>query len=176
MSRISIRYAKALFSLAQDQKKLDKVADDLSDLKGLLGSSDDFNKFVLNPLISGNKKAEILKSLFSGKLDPLTLDFLYLLSNKKRVNVLDEILLKFDALLLKHRNQIVAELTSPLALDDKQLDLIKTNIETMTQKSVLLETKEDASLIGGFTVKIDDIVIDNSVRYQLFKLKEKLIS
>lgn len=176
MSRISIRYAKALFSLAQDQKKLDKVADDLSDLKGLLGSSDDFNKFVLNPLISGNKKAEILKSLFSGKLDPLTLDFLYLLSNKKRVNVLDEILLKFDALLLKHRNQIVAELTSPSALDDKQLDLIKTNIETMTQKSVLLETKEDASLIGGFTVKIDDIVIDNSVRYQLFKLKEKLIS
>lgn len=176
MSRISIRYAKALFSLAQDQKKLDKVADDLSDLKGLLGSSDDFNKFVINPLISGNKKAEILKSLFSGKLDPLTLDFLYLLSNKKRVNVLDEILLKFDALLLKHRNQIVAELTSPSALDGKQLDLIKTNIETMTKKSVLLETKEDASLIGGFTVKIDDIVIDNSVRYQLFKLKEKLIS
>ena len=77
---------------------------------------------------------------------------------------------------MKHRNQIVAELTSPSALDGKQLDLIKTNIETMTKKSVLLETKEDASLIGGFTVKIDDIVIDNSVRYQLFKLKEKLIS
>jgi len=44
----------------------------------------------------------------------------------------------------------------------------------MTQKSVLLETTEDESLIGGFTVKIEDIIIDNSVRYQLVKLKEKL--
>ena len=176
MSRISIRYAKALFSLAQDEKKLDKVANDLSELKKLLGGSVDFNTFVLNPLISGSKKAGILKALFSDKLDPLTMDFLYLLSNKKRVNLLDQILLRFEELLLKHRNQIVAKLTSPSSLDSKQLDAIKTNIEKMTQKSVLLETTEDASLIGGFTVKIEDIIIDNSVRYQLAKLKEKLIS
>jgi F-type H+-transporting ATPase subunit delta len=176
LSRISIRYAKALFSLAQDEKKLDIVANDLGELKRLIDTSADFNKFVLNPLIIGNKKAEILKSLFSGKLDPLTMNFLYLLSNKKRVDVLDQILLKFDELLLKQRNQVVAELSSTSVLDDKQLNLIKANIEEMTQKSVILETKEDASLIGGFTVKIEDVIIDNSVRYQLAKLKEKLIS
>ncbi len=176
MSRISIRYAKALFSLAQDEKKLDKVANDLGELKILLDTSSDFKTFVVNPLISGNKKAEVLKSLFSGKLDPLTMNFLYLLSSKKRVDVLDQILQKFDELLLKYRNQVVAELTSSLVLDDKQLDAIKTNIETMTQKTVLLETNEDNSLIGGFTVKIEDIIIDNSVRYQLAKLKEKLVS
>ncbi len=176
MSRISIRYAKALFSLAQDEKKLDTVANDLSELKILLDTSSDFKTFVVNPLISGNKKAEVLKSLFSGKLDPLTMNFLYLLSSKKRVDVLDQILQKFDELLLKYRNQVVAELTSSSVLDDKQLDAIKTNIETMTQKTVLLETNEDNSLIGGFTVKIEDIIIDNSVRYQLAKLKEKLVS
>ena len=176
MSRISIRYAKALFSLAQDEKKLDIVANDLSNIKGLIETSVDFNTFLLNPLISGNKKAEVLNSMFAEKVDPLTLNFLNLLSSKKRVNVLDQILIRFEELLLKHRNQIVAELISTASLDSDQLDSIKANIEAITQKSVLLETKEDASLIGGFTVKIDDIIIDNSVRYQLTKLKEKLIS
>jgi len=123
LSRISIRYAKALFSLAQDENKLDKVANDLGDLKALLDTNADFSKFIINPLISGNKKAEVLKNLFSDKLDPLTLNFLYLLSNKKRINVLDQILVKFDDLLLKHRNQVVAELTSTSSLDEQQLKL-----------------------------------------------------
>ena len=176
MSRISIRYAKALFSQAQDEKKLDIVAEDLAELKKLLETSVDFNAFVQNPLISGIKKSEILKSLFSGKFNPLTMNFLFLLSSKKRVDVLDQILIKFDELLLKYRNQVVVELNSPSILDEEQLNAIKANIEEMTNKSVVLETKKDASLIGGFTVKIEDFIIDNSVRYQLAKLKEKLIS
>ncbi|NOG46526.1 MAG: ATP synthase F1 subunit delta [Calditrichaeota bacterium] len=176
MSRISIRYAKALFSLAQDEKKLDTVANDLAELKELFNSNVQFKTFVLNPLLSGTKKTEVFKNLFSGKLDPLTMNFLFLLSSKKRVDVLDQILLKFDELLLSHKNQIVAEVTSPISLDDGQLDSIKSNIENITQKSVLIEAKEDSSLIGGFTVKIEDVIIDNSVRYQLSKLKEKLIS
>ncbi len=176
MSRISIRYAKALFSLAQDENKLNKIANDLIVLKDLLVESKDFEAFISNPLISGHKKAEIMKELFSGKIDTLTLNFLFLLCDKKRVSVLNSILERFDALLLDFRNQIVAEIASPSVLDQKQLDAIKANLETMTNKSVLLETKEDPALIGGFTVKIEDVIIDNSIRYQLAKLKEKLVS
>lgn len=176
MSRVSKRYAKALFSLAIDEKKLDAVADDFVSINNLVASNPDFVRFISNPLITSAKQLEIVKSLFSNKIKDLTLNFLYLLSEKKRLNLLPEILQKFDELILVHRNQVRADLISAEALDRNQLKLIQANIEQITKKSVLLNTHQDKSLIGGFTVKIEDIIIDNSIRYQLSKLKEKLIS
>lgn len=176
MSKVSKRYAKALFSLASEEKKLDKVADDLLDIKNLIEKNDQFRAFLLNPLVSSSKQLEVVKSLFDGKINQLSLNFLFLLSEKKRLGLLAEILQKFDELLLLHRNQVMAEVVSASTLAENQLSAIKNNIEKMTSKKVLINSKKDKSLIGGFTVKIEDIIIDNSIRYQLEKLKEKLIS
>jgi F-type H+-transporting ATPase subunit delta len=176
LSRVSIRYAKALFSLALDNNKLDAVNEDFTSIKKLAESNVEFQNFISNPLISSAKQLEVVKNLFAGKIEDITLDFLYLLSEKKRLNLLPEILQKFDELILAHRNQVIAEVISADVLDDKQLKSIQDNIEHMTNKSVLLNTRQDKSLIGGFMVRIEDIIIDNSIRYQLSKLKEKLIS
>jgi len=176
LSRVSIRYAKALFSLAQEEKKLDTVADDLDGIKSLLANSSDFISFIANPLLSSSKQSEVVGELFSGNVDKLTMDFLELICKKKRLNQLVEIILAFDSLLLDQRNQVHAEVTSASALDDQQMEAIRSNLEAMTQKSVLLNTKKDSGLIGGFKVLIDGVIIDNSVKYQLSKLKEKLVS
>ncbi|MCB0283259.1 MAG: ATP synthase F1 subunit delta [Calditrichaeota bacterium] len=176
MSRVSKRYAKALFSLAIEEKKLDSVADDLNVINDLTKSNQDFVGFISNPLITSGKQLEVVKSLFSNKLNDLTLNFLCLLSEKRRLNLLPEILQKFDVLILVYRNQVRADIISADTLDKEQLKQIQDNIELLTKKSVLLNTRQDKTLIGGFTVKIEDIIIDNSIRYQLSKLKEKLIS
>ena len=176
MSRVSVRYARALFSLAGEVKKLDTIAVDLAELRKLSESNKDFSAFLVNPLLSSSKQAEVIRELFSGKVDILTYNFLELLCKKKRMNQLSEILDAFDNLLLKKRNQVYAEVTSAAVLDDQQLDAIKANLESMTDKSVILNTKKDSALIGGFKVLIDGVIIDNSVQYQLFKLKEKLVS
>jgi len=176
LSRVSIRYAKALFSLAQDEKKLDTLAVNLDEIGDVLNSNTEFGNFVVNPLISAQKKTEVVKAVFEGKVDSLTLTFLYLLCTKKRLSLLREILSRFNELLMKHRNQVHAELVVAKQLDDQQVDIIRTNIESLTQKSVVMDTKEDASLIGGFKIKIEDIIIDNSIRNQLGKLREKLIA
>ena len=176
MSRVSVRYARALFSLAEEEKKLEAVATDMGELKKLLENSTDFSGFILNPLLSSSKQAELIREFFTGKVDPLTFDFLQLLCKKKRLNQLSEILDAFNSLLLEKRNQVHAEVTSAVALDDQQMDAIKANLESMTDKSVILNTKKDSALIGGFKVMIDGVIIDNSVQYQLLKLKEKLVS
>jgi len=176
LSRVSVRYAKALFSLAHEEKKLDNIADDLSEIKSLIKNSADFSNFIINPLVSSIKQVAAISGIFSGKVDNLTFNFLELVCKKKRLNQLAEILNAFDDLLLKHRKQLHAEVTSAVSLDDQQLDAIKANLESMMDKSVILNTKEDSSLIGGFKVLVDGIIIDNSVQYQLSKLKEKLVS
>ena len=176
MSRVSVRYARALFSLAQEEKKLDIIANDLSEIRSLIKSNADFSSFIINPLVSSIKQIAAVKGIFSGKVNDLTSNFLELICGKKRLNQLAEILDAFDKLLLKYRNQLHAEVTSAVSMDDQQLDAIKANLESMTDKSVILKTKEDSTLIGGFKVLVDGVIIDNSVQYQLSKLKEKLVS
>jgi len=176
LSRVSLRYAKAVFALAVEEKKLDIIAADMEEIRLLINNNADFSSFISSPLISSASQVELIRQIFSGKVDKLTYNFLELICNKKRLNQLEDILIVFDDLLLKHHNQLNAEITSAVALDDLQLQAIKDNLETMTNKSVILTTKEDAALIGGFKVLVGGVIIDNSVRYQLSKLKEKLVS
>jgi F-type H+-transporting ATPase subunit delta len=176
LSRVSLRYAKALFSLALEEKKLNTIAADLDEIRSLAENNADFASFVVNPLISTAKQIELIREIFSGKVDKLTYNFLELICDKKRLNQLLYILNAFDDLVLNHRTPLNAEVTSAVALDDQQLDAIKSNLEALTSKSVILTTKEDSALIGGFKVLVGGVIIDNSVRYQLSKLKEKLVS
>lgn len=176
MSRVSIRYAKALFSLALEEKKLDRIANDLKEIETLIEVNNQFSNFISSPLISSVKHIELVKNIFPGKVDVLTINFLELISKKKRFNRLPGILIAFNELLLRHHNQLHAEITSAVPLDDQQLDAIKSNLEAMTSKSIILNTKEDKKLIGGFKVMVEGLIIDNSVQYQLWKLKEKLVS
>lgn len=176
MSRVSIRYAKAVFAAALEEKTLDKVAEDFKSIKSLIEDSKDFYSFLVNPLISSSKRVVIVKDLFAGKVQDLTFNFLQLICEKKRLNQLPEIISRFEKLIMVNKNQVFAEITSVAEIDSTQLNLIKTNLESITSKSVLLSTKNDSRLIGGFKVQVEGVIIDSSVKNQLLKLKEKLIS
>lgn len=176
MSRVSIRYAKAFFAFAVEENKLDRAAEDLTDIKSLIAESKEFAVFMTNPLISRLQQEKILYDIFINKVDNITLNFLQFICQKKRLNKLAEIIDSFEILLLKQRNQLHAEITSADTLDIEQVRAIQSNLEKMTSKSILLKSKTDPSLIGGFKIFVEGMIIDNSIQNQLQKLKEKLIA
>jgi len=176
LSRVAKRYAKALFQVALEQKSLDNVESDFQHVKSLLNESDEFSGFLENPLISEFEKSKIITALFKSKFEELTYDFLQLLAKKKRSSVLPDIVEQFNQILLDHRKFVEGELISAIELTDDQMTQIKLNIELATGKSVILKKQLDPKIIGGFVVKVEDIIIDNSIRYQLNKLRERLVA
>ena len=176
MSRLSKRYAKALFSLTLDEKQLDSVKKDIHKLNGLLAEDGDFSAFITNPIISRSRQMSVVKDTFSGVVSELVLNFLLLLARKKRLNVLPEIILDFNRLILVHNNQIHAEVFSSSPLTDGQIDKIRQRLAKLTNKEILMNTSIDEDLLGGFTIRVEDVIIDNSIRYQLSKLKDKLVA
>ncbi len=176
MSRVAKRYAKALFELAEEEKILNKVEADVAQFASLSSESADFNALLSNPLINEKEKFNILSELFKNKIQPLTLDFLNLLSVKKRMDILGEIAAEFRKMMLRFANKIEGELISAVQLSPEQIQHIRSNMEKMTGKNVLLDEKIDESVLGGFIVRIEDWVLDNSVRYQLSKLRDKLVA
>ncbi|MGD9898379.1 MAG: ATP synthase F1 subunit delta [Calditrichaceae bacterium] len=176
MNRVSKRYAKALFELAKEQNKLEKIDADFLELKKLVDTNDEFNNFIANPLISKSVKYQIVKQLFESKLDDLTYRFLLLVNEKNRISLLPEMIERFNVLLLNHRNQVEGEVVSVVELSGLQIGNIQSNIEDLIGKTVILKQRLDPDVLGGFVVKVQDIIIDNSVRYQLIKLREKLLA
>ena len=175
MSRVAKRYAKALFQLGVEENKLEQLENDLEQIENLFKESEDFRLFIANPLISEIEKAKIQAELFKDKLSNIGYNFLQLLTAKKRSSILPDIIEQFHLLLLQYRNILRGELVSVVDLSDAQVEKIKDNVEKMTGKTVIFDKCLDPSIIGGFIVKIEDIIIDNSIRFQLNKLRERLI-
>lgn len=176
MNRVSKRYAKALFELAKEQNKLDKIYSDFRELDKLAGEHGEFHDFIINPLISKATKYQVVKQLFESRFDDLAYRFLLLINEKNRISLLPEMIERFDALLLEHRNQVEGEVVSAVELSGSQIGTIQKNIEDLIGKTVILKQRLDADVLGGFVVKVQDIIIDNSVRYQLSRLREKLLA
>ncbi|HHJ51941.1 MAG TPA: ATP synthase F1 subunit delta [Caldithrix abyssi] len=174
MSRVAKRYAKALFELAQEQKLLSQVQADLQHIRTVIEQSPEFVNLLKNPLITENEKAQLMRPLFEGKVSRLTLNFLELLSQKRRTEFLDEVIESFEQMVLEAENKVEGEVVSAVKLTSQQLTAIKQRIEELTGKTLLLQERIDRQILGGFIVRVKDMVIDNSIRYQLEKLRERL--
>jgi F-type H+-transporting ATPase subunit delta len=175
LSRVAKRYSKALFDTALEQAKLEVVADDLQMIAEVADKSSDFKGVLANPLIPAAKKTEIFNTLFSGKIDNLTRNFLQLISSKKRSEFLLEMISDYQQRLRDHKGMLTGEIISYRPLSATQVEDIHKRISQQTGKTVQLSEQVDESLVGGFVVKIKDTVIDLSVKNQLEKLRNKLV-
>jgi len=174
LNRVAKRYAKALFELAIEQKKLDRISEDMELLRSVLAKSEDFAVILSNPLISEQQKLQALSGAFGKELQTLSLNFLDLLTEKRRLNLLPEVLEAFKFFLLDHENKLEGEVVSAIKLSSDQIGKIRSHVEELTGKKLVLEERIDTQLIGGFVVKVQDIVIDNSIRSHLERLRERL--
>jgi F-type H+-transporting ATPase subunit delta len=173
LSRVAKRYAKALFELSVEEKRLSEVEADLRTITKMIEDSKEFKDLLPNPLIADQDKVKLILPLFEGNVQPVTLNFLALLGQKKRLSVLPDIIAQFSEIMLAYRNIVKAEVISAVKLSDGQVERIKKQMEELTGKNLLLNTRTEHSLIGGFIVKVQDIIIDNSIRHHLDKLRER---
>ena len=175
MSRVAIRYSKALFELALEQNSLEQLQSDLTMIKDVCTEHPEFQDVLTNPLIVERVKARLLEELFAENVNQLTFRFLQLVSKKERSGFLLEMIDHFMERLLDHQGIVSGILISAQPMNREQVSAVKENIESMTGKTVLLSEQIDESLVGGFIVRIKDTVIDLSIKTQLEKLRGVLI-
>lgn len=175
-SRVSRRYAKALFLQAQENGVIDTIEQDLNSVKETIEKSKDFSAMLLSPVIPSAEKKKIFTEIFEKKLHPLSLNFLYLLLNKGREKLLLDTIWNFSQLIDDYRGIVRGQLLTAYPFSTHQLEELKKKLDGITGKNVHLKQQIDPSLIGGFVVKLDDTIIDSSIRNQLVKMKKLMMS
>jgi len=173
---IARRYATALYEEADRLGIVDTVDDDIEMLRATLGDSDDLNRFFRSPVISDEKKINVVEALFSERTSELTQRFIGLLIKKDREPMIAAIADSYHDLRNEQRGIVEATVKAAHDLDDEVCDALKDALENATGKNVVLHLEQDESLIGGVVVRVGDRVFDGSVRNKLDSLRERFQS
>lgn len=176
-SKISLRYAKALFLQAKEENCEVNVREDLKALLDCINNEIEFSQFLNSPIISLDKKINIFLELFSNKFCNLTNNFIKLLVKNKRESFLKIICLDYESLFTQANNIKSVKVTTATKASDDFKEKIKALInQKYPESTVELNLIEKPEIIGGIKIEVDDIMYDASVSTRLKKIKEKLVN
>jgi F-type H+-transporting ATPase subunit delta len=172
--RLAGRYAKSLIDLAIEQNQLEAVYIDMQYLRSICINSPAFVNIMRSPVITADKKQNILNALTDGKISALTALFNKLLINKTREEYLPEIV----TAAIEQYNEIKGihkvKLTTATELSEEVKASIVAKIKAETSlKNIELETEIKADLIGGFVLEFDNNLVDASIAKELRDVKKQ---
>ncbi len=177
-------YARAAFELARDKGTLAKWSEALAAARDALADGQ-AARFLSHPALNDDQRLDFLTDLMKkagGKASLLAggskegKNFLKLLVEYNRVDVLPEISAQFEILKANVENTVEVTVTSAVALSAAQKKAITAALKKRLGRTVHLETEIDESLIGGAVIRAGDVVIDGSLRSRLDSLSNALVS
>jgi F-type H+-transporting ATPase subunit delta len=175
-SPLAIAYAEALLELATDAKMAAAVADELRAIRELLEKNPAFAQILSNPSISGDERGQLLHRVFDGRASKLILNFLGLVNEKGRLNILPSIAAAFDELLDHQEGKIEIDATVAEKLSNEQLDSVRKKISEALKRTAVIHQYVDPQIIGGLVLRVQDQLIDGSVRAQLAAMRQQLLA
>jgi F-type H+-transporting ATPase subunit delta len=172
-STIARPYAEAAFRLADAQGKLADWSAALANLSAV-AADERVRAAIGDPNTPAAKVAGLFIAILSGKLTGETENFVRVLAENGRLDVLAEIRTQYEALKNEREGVVEAEISTAFDMDQAQLADLVARLEKKTGRKVRARVSVDKSLIGGVKIAIGDQVIDGSARAQLGALETAL--
>jgi F-type H+-transporting ATPase subunit delta len=166
-------YAEAAFRLADGAGKLADWSAMLGNLAGV-AAADEVRVAIKNPNRSSASVAGLFIAILAGKLSGEAENFVRVLAENRRLEVLPEICTQYEALRNERENVVDADIYTAFELDDSQVGQLVAGLEHKTGRKVNARVQLDKELIGGVKIVIGDQVIDASARAQLAALESAL--
>ena len=171
-TRAALRYAKAALSTSLEQKKEETLGKDMQHIADVFAENEMLISYLDNPVVPNADKLVTLQKVFV-ELDALSNQLLALLATNNRINILDQVALSFLTLLKKHQGKETALVTTATPLNPELEKLVLTKANELSSANIQIENTIDASIIGGFILRIGDLQYNASVAHQLDQLKRE---
>ena len=177
MSAVAERYAAALADVAVERKNSETVKRNLAAFVEAFSSIADLRNALESPALNAEVKRKVIAEV-AGKmgLDVAVRNFIYLVVDHRRTEVLPEIEQAFLSELNERLGIVDAEVTSAHELNDDEKRQLSTVLEQRTGKKVEARFQIDGALLGGAVVRLGSTIYDGSVRTQLERLRARLES
>jgi F-type H+-transporting ATPase subunit delta len=167
-------YATALFQVAQGEKDLARVEDELFTVANRVRSNDALRDALTDQSLPVDLRQGIVEDLLGGRASATTTNLVSMIVGAGRAKDLPAIIEKFLEKAAGSRSETLAEVTSAIPLEDDQQQRLKDALSKRFRRTVSLKVTVDPSIMGGLIVRTGDTVIDGSVRSRLEQLKNTL--
>jgi|TARA_B100001540_G_scaffold254914_1_gene231923 F-type H+-transporting ATPase subunit delta len=172
-SRAAIRYAKAMYDIANEKNSINEVYKDMNFINELNSDSLDFKNLLSNSQINFQDKKKLILSLIK-QSNALTEKLIDLLIHNKRVKIIGDIASSFIQLYNKNNNIKEATIITASPINNELESKILSMINIKDAKSVNLTNVVNPNIIGGFIIRFDGKEYNASVKQNLNNLKTEL--
>jgi F-type H+-transporting ATPase subunit delta len=170
------RYAKAVLDFAEIEHESDVVLSQMKQLRNAFIQIPELTTLIHNPVVNASEKTEILKQAAGREKGIVLRRLLDLLHDKKRIEDILWIAIRYIELYNKRNDIHEVVLTTSTGLDANTTSAIVTWIEKEVKGTVVMSKIEDEKLLGGFILDVDCNRWDASLATSLKDLRKKLIS
>ena len=157
-------YSDVMFELAEDAGLVEQVMDDLKAVAEVMKDEPEFLSLLTLGHVKDDEKAHMVRRVFKGRVNNLTLDFLCVLAKRNRMGFVHGIGDRYQSLLDERKNLHRVEVTLATEPTDEQAEKIKADIRQALNAEIKLSVNIDPDIIGGIIIKKGDLMVDNSVR------------
>jgi F-type H+-transporting ATPase subunit delta len=171
--RAAIRYAKAILEIADSKGVASEVSTDMTLIATTITGNSELTHFIQNPLIKTDTKKNVVLEVFAS-VNPVTQSLFHLLLENKRFEILAAIAVEYNNLFDVMNGVEVAKVTTAFPMDAALEAKVLAKIAAFSDKKVTIENTVDASIIGGFILRIGDKQYNASVANRLHVLKREL--
>ncbi|MGH7281509.1 MAG: ATP synthase F1 subunit delta [Polyangiaceae bacterium] len=173
---IARRYAKALVSIGVETGSLDTIVNDMNGVASAFESSADLRNALENPLVAHTAKRAVLEDVAAQLgLSPIVRNTLLFMADRRRTRILPSVAQLVREMNDLRRGIVRAEVVTAAPLSDEYYARLQAQLEKMTGKQVVLDKRQDESIIAGVVARIGDTVYDGSLRARLSEIKGSLL-
>ena len=175
MAGVAVRYATALFDLAQETHAVDAVKTDLERFDALIAETPDLARLVRSPVFSADDQLKALAPVLDrAGIGGLAAQFIKLTAANRRLFAIRDMARAYRELVAKQKGEATANVTVAEQLKPEHLAALRAALKAVSGKNVDLDVKIDPAIIGGLVVKLGSRMVDASLRTKLNAIKHAM--
>ena len=176
MTEVAKAYGGALYELSAELGNSKEMLEEVSLLRENFIQNPKFSKLLTTPTLKKQDRLAILDDSFKSKIDQNVLNFLKILTENGTVSEFTNCVDEFRNRYNRDHNIEEAVVTTAVPMTEEQQQNLVEKLQTLTGKTIVLETKVDSSIIGGVHLEMDGVQLEGSIQNKLNVLRNKLLN
>lgn len=169
-------YAEALFAAAKEQGVVAQLLDEAKAFMEAIAQVPQFRHVMTAPNVPTEDKMELARRVLGDRFHPLLRNFILLLLKRGRPAIFRAAITEFKNLAERDQGVSRGRLLSAAPLDEAQREEVRRALEQETGLKLVIDYETDAELLGGLVFKCGDLLIDNSLKSSLGRMREQLLA
>lgn len=175
-SALARRFAKALLEIGREEKAYENYGKELRTALAVFKGAPELYKVLLNPMYKLEVRLSVMAKVSESlKMTPHVARFFNILVETRNIKMLEDVVSAYSKLEDALAGRLKATVESPAPLAQGLLDEIRKNLGGSTGKEVLITNKTNPELLGGLVIRIENTILDGSLKTQLAMMQEKIL-